>query len=175
MNENAEKVQKKLEEVDDLISTFGTQAEKLISTENRFRTAVKTFDDKTKEIIDMINNYLGNAGKWYKESKEWYSQTTSEVGDLVYDFGESLEAFKTIFNEENFKEICTKISELSKILNDCQALKNEIVGMGEIVIEEVNKKIESEMLLLREQQKNDRMFFEEKFKELFALLQKRDD
>lgn len=168
MSENADKVKKKLEEVDGLVSNFGSQSEQLELSQKQLKAASKTLDEKTKEIVDIIKKYIANSEKWYKESEKWYDKTLGDVGDLVCDFSDSLESFNTVFNETKFGEVCKELSELAKLLEEYRKLKDDVLGMGEIVIEEVGKKIESEISSVREQQKENRKFFEEKFEELLS-------
>lgn len=172
MNENAEKVKRKLQEIDGLVSDFGSQSEQLEASQKQLRAASKALDEKTKETFEIINKLLSASSQWYEKSKVWYDKTEGEVGDLVSNFEDSLEAFKTIFDETKFREVCKELSELAKLLEEYRNLKDDVLGMGEIVIEEVSKKIESEISLIREQQKKDRNFFEDKFEELFRICTK---
>ena len=163
MSENADKVKKKLEEVDGLISNFGSQSEQLESSQKQLRTASKALDEKTKETFDIINKLISDSKKWYEDSKEWYDKTDGEVGDLVFKFDDSLDAFKTIFDETKFGEVCKELSALGKLLEEYRNLKDDVLNMSTIIIDEVNKKID-------EHQKQNKEFFEEKFADVMSAI-----
>ena len=101
-----------------------------------------------------------------EEAQKWYEKTTEELGDACYNFEESFSSLKNAFDEENFKALCAKIAELAKILEECKALRDDLIGIKTDIVEELSKKIESEMAAVRAQQAEDRAFIEAKFAQL---------
>ena len=170
MNENAAKAQRKFEEVSRLVDEFGSQSEQLQTSKKQLQKAVKTFEEKLEEIIQSVYAEMRIQKQGFEEAQKWYEKTTEEIGDVCYNFEESFGALKNAFDEENFKVLCAKIAELTMILEECKSLKDELLGTKADIIEELGKKIESEMAAVRAQQAEDRAFMEAKFSELFEKL-----
>ena len=171
MNENALKAQRKFEEVSKLVDEFGSQSEQLNASKKQLQKAAKSFENKLEESIQSIYAAKNTLDKSSKEAQQWYTQTTDEIGNVCYDFNESFGALKNVFDEENFKALCAKISELTQILEDCKALKDDLLEMTVTIVEKTNKKIEVEMASIRAQQAAERAFMEAKFAELFKMLE----
>ena len=166
MNENASKAQRKFEEVSKLVDEFGSQSEQLQASKKQLQKAVKTFEEKLEEIIQSVYAEMRIQKQGFEEAQKWYEKTTEEIGDVCYNFEESFSALKNAFDEENFKALCTKIAELTKILEECKALRDDLISVKTDIVEELSKKIESEMAAFRVQQAEDRAFMEAKFAEL---------
>ena len=170
MNENASKAQRKFEEVSKLVDEFGSQSEQLQASKKQLQKAVKTFEEKLEEIIQSAYAEMRVQKQGFEEAQKWYEKTTEEIGDVCYNFEESFGALKNAFDEENFKILCTKIAELTKILEECKALRDELFDTKSDIIEELGKKIEVEMAAVRAQQAEDRAFMEAKFVELLEKI-----
>lgn len=166
MNENASKAQRKFEEVSRLVDEFGSQSEQLQASKKQLQKAVKTFEEKLEEIIQSVYAEMRIQKQGFEEAKKWYEKTTEEIGDVCYNFEESFGALKNAFDEENFKALCAKIAELALILEECKALRDDLIGIKTDIIVELSKKIESEMVAVRVQQAEDRAYMEAKFAEL---------
>ena len=80
---------------------------------------------------------------------------------------ESFEPLKNAFDEENFKALCTKIGELAHVLEECKSLRDDLLAIKSNIVEEVSKKVETEMSDIRAQQTENRKFMESNFAELF--------
>ena len=141
MNENALKAQRKFEEVSELVEKFGSQSEQLDASKAQLKNAAKKFEDKLEEGIQSMYAAKNTLNKSSEEAKQWYTQPTAKIDDVCYDFSESFGALKNAFDEENFKALCAKISELAQILEECKALKADLLEMTVTIVEETNKKI----------------------------------
>ena len=180
MNENAAKVQGKFVEVEKLVSKFGSQSEQLTNAENLLQTSKEELqitsqkiEEKLEEVVSTayrLKKACENPPEWHKEAQQWYEKATDDISNACYEFSDSFEALKNAFDEQKFKELCSKIAELTRILDECQALKNDLLDMTITVVEEVNKKLESEMTAIHARQAEDRAFMEAKFAELFERL-----
>ena len=170
MNENVSKAQGKFEEVSKLVDEFGNYSEQLQASKKQLQKATKTFEEKLDELIQSANAEIRTQKQGFEEAKRWYEKTTEEIGDVCYEFNESFGALKNIFDEENFKELCAKISELGQILEECKVMKDELLRMKSDIVEEIDKKVETEMSAIRAQQLENREFLERKFSELFEKL-----
>ena len=170
MNENAAKAQRKFEEVSRLVDEFGSQSEQLQASKKQLQKAVKTFEEKLEEIIQSVYAEMRIQKQGFEEAQKWYEKTTEEIGDVCYNFEESFGALKNAFDEENFKDLCTKITELAQILEECKALRDDLISIKTDIVEELSKKIETEMAAVRVQQAEDRAFMEAKFSELLDRL-----
>ena len=171
MNENASKAQRKFEEVSRLVDEFGSQSEQLQASKKQLQKAVKTFEEKLEEIIQSVYAEMRVQKQGFEEAQKWYEKTTEEIGDVCYNFEESFGALKNAFDEANFKELCDKLSELARVLEECKSLCDNLSNLKAGIVEEVSQKIEAEMESIRTQQADDRAFMESKFAELFKIFE----
>lgn len=168
MNENALKTQKKLEEVTKLVDKFGSQSEQLQAFKEKLKNVADKFEKKFEEIIQNVDAEMRIQKQGFEEAQKWYDKTTEEIGDVCYDFEESFSALKNAFDEENFKVLCAKIVELTKILEECKTLRAELLDIKTGITKELGEKIEIEMAAIRAQQVENRVFMETQFYELLA-------
>jgi DNA repair ATPase RecN len=180
MDENSYNVQRKFDEVEKLVNQFGSQSEQLTNAENLLQTSKEELqitsqkiEEKLEEVVSTayrLKKACENQPEWHKEAQQWYEKATDDISNACYEFSDSFETLKNAFDEQNFKELCSKIAELTHILDECQALKKELLDMSVTIVEEINKKIEVEMTSIRAKQEEDRAFMEAKFTELLERL-----
>ena len=171
MDKNVSKLQNKIKEIDELVEKFNSQSKQLDGSKEELQKAVKTFEEKREEIIQSVYAEMCVQKQGFEEAQKWYEKTTEEIGDVCYNFEESFGALKNAFDEANFKELCDKLSELARVLEECKSLRDDLSNLKAGIVEEVSKKIEAEMESIRTQQADDRAFMESKFAELFKIFE----
>lgn len=162
----------KLVEVETLVDKFGSQSEQI----NKAKTDLENALEKISNVKDL-------AEAEFKKSEKWHEKSIDKLDDMCYKFDESFEALENAFNEENFKALCEKIADLAKVLNECNALKDELTDIKSSIIEAFNERIENEisslrteveanralLLTIRDEQAANRESVENKLQEIIEL------
>lgn len=170
MNENALKIQEKYDEASKLVNKFGSQSQQLQDAQKQLQNAQKELEDAKETLESKLEEVITSVYKEIYTAKQWYEKTTEDIGDVCYNFKESFGALETAFNEENFKELCQKITELSQILEECKIVRDDLLRIKSDIVKEINEKIEAEMEAIHTQEIENRVFMETKFSELFEKI-----
>jgi uncharacterized protein (DUF885 family) len=126
----------------------------------------KQYDGLAQGVYAAVNL----AEREVRDVKKLHQDSLVALNGAKEEFLESTASLKNVFDEENFKELCAKISELGQILEECKVMKDELLRMKSDIVEEIDKKVETEMSAIRAQQLENREFLERKFSELFEKL-----
>ena len=126
----------------------------------------KQYDELAQGVYAAVNL----SEREVRDVKKLHQDSLIALNGAKEDFLESTASLKNIFDEEKFKELCVKISELGQILEECKAMKDELLRMKSDIVEEIDKKVENEISAIRAQQVENRKFLEAKFSELFEKL-----
>lgn len=151
MIENESKVTRKLDEVLELVSEFGSQSKQLKTSKENLQKATQVFESYAKTILQEIRTIFGKQDLWNQ-------QTTDDISNICYDFNTSFESLQNILKEDNFHELCQKIGELARLLEEYKSARDELTNAL------------SEVKAIRAQQAADRAFMEEKFAIILELI-----
>lgn len=161
MSNDLSEAENEFEKVAELVNKFGSQAQQIQSSERALQSAQKVFETKAEEMIV-------SAYKQLHDAKTWYEQTTDDIGALCSELTESFEPLKNAFDEEKFKVLCAKLSELARILEECSSLKKAIADLKSDIVEEVYKKISADISVIKAQQEENRAYLEAQFSGILA-------
>ena len=151
--------------------------EKLVKAEKQIKDCQKTYDEMKapleRQYVSLEQSVYATVNlkeQELRDVKKLHQDSLVALNGAKEEFLESTASLKNVFDEESFKELCAKISELGQILEECKAMKDELLRMKSVIVEEIDKKVESEMSAIRAQQVENREFLERKFSELFEKL-----
>ena len=151
--------------------------EKLARAEGHIKTCQKNYEELKspleKQYTSLEQSVYATVNlkeQELRDVKKLHQDSLVALNGAKEEFLESTASLKNIFDEENFKKLCAKISELGQILEECKAMKDELLRMKRDIVEEIDKKVETEISAIRAQQVENREFLERKFSELFEKL-----
>lgn len=162
MDNDLSKAENEFEKVSELVKRFGSQSKQIQSLEDVLQNMQKVFEKKAEEVIVSANQQL-------RDAKTWYEQTTDDIGALCSDLTDSFEPFQNVFDEVKIKDLCAKLSELVRVLEECKSLKEDIDNMRTGI-----NAIRDDFFSVKKQQEEDRAYLELMFSEILAKLEKVD-
>lgn len=166
MTDNSIKIAEKAEELEKLVDIYGSQSKQIKDSFLKLNNAV----DEVKKAASSVRNNMTDVVVKSSEATNRYNDVLSKIGRISNDCETALNNINNTLNEENFKEICSILSNLVKILEECKALRDDLTEMKTDIVEELSKTVELEMSAVRTQQAENRAFMEAKFTELFEKL-----
>ena len=182
MNENTLKAKRKFEEVSKLVDDFKSQSEQLSASRKELKNATRTIEGKFEEqiqsvyearkaLIDSLEEVKKTCEKHENATVERYDMFIGGIQSTTYTFSTLSDSIKNALAKENFKELCDKLSELARVLEECKSLRDDLMNLKASITNEVSQKVEAEIESIRIQQADDRAFMESKFAELFKIFE----
>jgi chromosome segregation ATPase len=185
MDKNVSKLQNKIKEIDELVEKFDSQSKQLDGSKDELQKATRTIEGKFEEQIQSVyaarkalTDSLEEVKKTCEKltgrenaTVERYDMFIGGIQSTTYTFSTLSDSIKNALAKENFKELCDKLSELARVLEECKSLRDDLINLKASITNEISQKVEAEIESIRTQQADDRAFMESKFAELFKIFE----
>ena len=131
--------------MNELVGKFKPQSEQLASTQSltldsyrALKKATGTFEEKFGELERSIYATVNAQEREMREVKKSYQSAKESLESACYDFLVCADGLKSIFVEENFRELCARISELGTVLEGCKSLRDEFLSACSDTVAQIN-------------------------------------